>query len=118
MYVCVSQISELPYLTTMSNLLRFNLSDNLLKAMPMCVHALTGQASFPHLKYFDLRGNQICTIPNLNTRLRDLEILNISRNKIQELPDEFLISMPSLRLLDASMNELCESLVLVAKGRE
>ena len=75
--------------------------------MPDCVHSITGQASFPHLKYLDLRGNQIVTIPNLDTRLRDLEILNISKNKIQELPDEFLISMPSLRILDASRNEIC-----------
>ena len=114
----MSQIAEVPCVATMSNLLRFNLSDNLLRCMPTCVHAITGQASFPHLKYFDLRGNQICSIPNLNTRLRDLEILNISKNKIQELPDEFLISMPSLRLLDASMNELCKSRMIVMHVNE
>lgn len=76
--------------------------------MPGCEHAITGQSSFPHLKYFDLRGNQIAAVPKMDTHLRDLQVLNISRNKIEELPDEFLISMPSLRVLNASMNEICK----------
>lgn len=101
-----TQISEVPSLHAMFNLLRFNLSHNQLTCMPECVHSTSGQASFPHLRHFDLQGNQITALPNSDTHLHDLEVLNISRNKIQELPDEFLIGMPSLRILDASLNEI------------
>ncbi len=76
--------------------------------MPECVHKDTGEPSFPHLRYFDLRSNHISTIPNLYTKLHDLEVLNISKNHIELLPDEFLASMPSLRILDASMNDICK----------
>lgn len=97
----------------MSNLSRFNLSHNHLKAMPDCMHKETRKASFPHLHYFDLRSNQISTIPNVDTQLRDLEVLNISRNQIKELPVEFLVSMPSLKNLDASRNEICEHVLKI-----
>jgi Leucine-rich repeat (LRR) protein len=91
----------------MPNLTRFNLSNNQLTSMPECVFTISGQSSFPHLKYFNLRGNQIATVPR-DAYFCDLEVLNLSQNKITELPDKFLVSMPSLRILDASMNEICE----------
>lgn len=92
----------------MPNLTKFNLSNNQLMSMPECVFKLNGQSSFPHLKFFNLRGNQIVTVPKRDVHFCDLEVLNLSRNKITELPDEFLVSMPSLRILDASMNEICK----------
>ena len=95
----------------MTNLIRFNLSYNQLSVMPECVHGEYRVPSFPHLRYFDLRNNQIVAIPNLHARLDDLEILNISKNRIQALPDEFLASMPSLKVLDASMNEICKCII-------
>ena len=51
-------------------------------------------------------SNQIASIPKKDTKLRDLEELIISKNKIKEVPDEFLASLPSLKTLDASRNEL------------
>lgn len=95
----------------MINLAKFNLSHNQLTSMPECVFKLNGQSAFPHLKYFNLRGNQIVTVPK-DAHFCDLEILNISQNKIKELPDEFFISMPSLRILDASTNDICKFSIL------
>lgn len=104
-----AQISEVPVFPLMVNLTRFNLSNNQLTVVPECMSNINGQCSFPHLKYFNLRGNQIMEVPKKDARFCDLEVLNLSQNKITELPDEFLVSMPSLRILDASMNEICKS---------
>ena len=103
-----AQISEVPQFPVMPNLTRFNLSHNQLTAMPGCVFQLTGQSSFPHLKHFNLQGNQIATVPKRDAHFCDLEVLNLSKNKISDLSDEFLVSMPALRVLDASTNEICE----------
>lgn len=91
----------------MGNLLNLNLSHNQLAELPECIDKRTGKSSFPHLRYLDLRSNQITTVPDLSCcPLKDLEMLNISRNRIQKLPDDFLTGLPSLRILDASMNEI------------
>ena len=42
----------------------------------------------------------------MDTKLRNLEDLVVSKNKIGEIPDEFLASLPSIKILDASRNEL------------
>ena len=47
-------------------------------------------------------------IPNFYTRLNDLEVFLLAKNQIHALPDEFLANMPSLRILDASMNNICK----------
>lgn len=95
----------------MSNLTKFILSHNQLTVMPDCVHSITCQSSFPHLRYLDLSSNQIASVPKVDTHLRDLEYLNLSRNRLEDIPDEFLICMPSLRVLNASMNEICKFVV-------
>lgn len=92
----------------MANLTRFVLSHNQLTVMPDCIHTITCQPSFPHLRYLDLSGNQITSVPKTDTHLRDLEYLNLSKNRIEDLPDEFWVSMPSLRVMNASMNEICK----------
>lgn len=51
-------------------------------------------------------SNQIVHIPNSDSRLRELEELNISNNQIKVLPDRFLASLSSLRFLNASWNNL------------
>ena len=102
----VVQISEVPSFPVMPNLTRFNISHNQLTAMPGCTSGSTRQASFPHLRHFDLCSNQIVTVPKSDSHFCDLEVLNVSRNRIKELPDQFLVSMPSLRILDASLNEI------------
>lgn len=94
----------------MENLTKFVISHNQLTVMPDCVQTSSGPSSFPHLRYFDLSGNQITAVPKVDPLLRDLEYLNISRNRIGDLPDEFLVTMPSLHVLNAAMNEICELL--------
>ena len=54
----------------------------------------------------NLQSNHILSVPNHNTRLKDLEELNISKNRIRDLPDQFLTSVTSLKSLNASRNEL------------
>ena len=51
-------------------------------------------------------SNQIASIPKVDSKLRSLEDLIISKNRISEIPDMFLASLPSLKMLDASRNEL------------
>ena len=102
----VVQLTHLPPLPTMKNLVRLNLSHNLLSAMPLCVSESSGEPLFPYLRHLDLRSNAICAIPNCSTRLKDLEVLYLAKNKLQSLPDDFLANMPSLKILDASMNEI------------
>lgn len=108
MCCCLCQLTDLPPLPTMKSLVRLNLSHNQLQGMPHCVNMDNGEPSFPHLRHLDLSSNQISVIPNFYTRLNDLEVFQVAKNKIQALPDEFLANMPSLKILDASMNEICE----------
>ena len=64
------------------------------------------KALLPHLLHLDLRSNQIQSVPDHGTGLKDLEELNISKNQIKKLPENFLASLLSLKTLDASRNEL------------
>jgi len=97
-----NKISHVPLLSPLPNLSKLNLSSNLLEEFPP---AISGDV-FPHLRKLILKSNQIASIPKKDTKLRDLEELIISKNKIKEVPDEFLASLPSLKTLDASRNEL------------
>ena len=96
------QISRVPTLPRLPNLTRLNLSRNQLDSFPP---SLCGD-SLPRLTVLDLRSNVMTTVPRNNTGLRELEVLNISKNQIKELPDQFLASLPSIKTLDASWNEL------------
>lgn len=64
------------------------------------------KALLPHLRYLDLRSNQIQSVPDHGSGLKDLEELNVSRNQIKNLPENFFTGLHSLKTLDASRNEL------------
>lgn len=53
-------------------------------------------------------SNWIEYIEDQDTQLRDLEELNISKNQIKTLPENFLCGLCSLKTLNASMNEICK----------
>ena len=55
-----------------------------------------------------LYSNRIEHIEDQDTQLRELDELNISKNQIKALPENFLCGLCSLKTLDASMNEICE----------
>lgn len=100
------QISQVPYFSPLPNLDRLNLSSNHLEEFPPTLSKDERKPLLPHLKHLDLRTNQIQSVPNLNTSLKDLEELNVSKNQIKDLPGQFLASLLSLTTLDASRNEL------------
>lgn len=106
MLLKIMQISRVPFFSPLPNLSRLNLSSNQLEVFPPTLSKDERKALLPHLKYLDLRSNQIQSVPNQNTGLKDLEELNISKNQIKDLPEQFLASLLSLKTLDASRNEL------------
>ena len=51
-------------------------------------------------------SNEICSLPNSPLALPHLTKLDLSHNRISELPPEFLCALPSLEELDLSSNPL------------
>lgn len=100
-YINFLQICKLPLLPKLQNLVRLNLSNNQIEEFPQ-----TQDGQFPHLRVLDLRSNHIASIPNIGTGMKDLEILNVSKNLIKVIPHHFLASLISLNTIDASRNEL------------
>lgn len=105
-FLCILQISRVPIFSPLPNLVRLNLSSNQLETFPPTLGRDERTPLLPHLKYLDLRSNQIQGVPDHNVCLKDLEELNISKNQIKDLPEQFLASFLSLKTLDASRNEL------------
>ena len=105
-FFCILQISRVPIFSPLPNLIRLNLSSNQLEKFPPTLGRDERTPLLPHLKYLDLRSNQIRGVPDHNMYLKDLEELNISKNQIKDLPVQFLASFLSLKTLDASRNEL------------
>ncbi len=93
----------------MKNLLRLNLSQNNIVDMPVCVSQSSQHSSFPSLTYFDLRSNQISSIPDSQVKLRNLETLLLSDNKLRSIPESFFLNLPSLKSIDISRNKIGNS---------
>ena len=117
LFICLCiQISRMHQLPVLPNLLRLNLSKNLLEEFPSTVSPDRNQALLPHLRYLNLQSNHISSIANQSTKLGDLEELIISKNSILKLPKKFLASLTSVKILDGSRNELSKSMCACTAG--
>ncbi|XP_035828110.1 leucine-rich repeat serine/threonine-protein kinase 2 isoform X2 [Aplysia californica] len=77
------------------------LSKNKLSQFPTAMNA-----ALPHLSLLDLSCNDLSTLPNTPTNLSEMRSLDLSHNRIQLIPDEFLQGCHKLELLLAANNGL------------
>lgn len=88
-----------PYISVL--LEHLSLANNSLKEFPEWLAEF-----FPGITKLSLSGNEIEKLPSESLKMRGLKILDLSRNKIDQIPDSFLIECKYLEYLNASYNEL------------
>ncbi|KAL7666236.1 Leucine-rich repeat-containing protein [[Candida] zeylanoides] len=98
--VCESSISYIPpaVFAPLASLVKLNLSNNLLEAIPDGLHHLV------HLKNLNLADNLLVSLVGLPDNLRQLATLNLNNNKLTSL--EGLNRLASLEKVDLRRNRL------------
>ena len=91
---------SLDIITQIKSLRELRLADNLLNGM------LTPQLSkLKALEILDVSNNEITTLPPNSDEISKLRILNVAGNKLSSLPFELLVSLPLIEI-DAARNRL------------
>ncbi len=67
---------------------------------------ISGLIMYKNLKYLDLSGNKIKSIPGTISSLSKLKYLDLSGNKIKEIPIEALCKLTGLKMLNLSGNKI------------
>ena len=126
LHLAANELEEFPYEVLASNTIQvLNLSKNniaqlykdrmrltiSLKSLEINGNKLTSFPSwigdiFPALSLLQLSGNRITQLPPKGLDLRQLKLLDLSKNEIESVPGQFLEYCTSLTKLDLSHNSL------------
>lgn len=75
------------------------LKENFIPTLPLWLF------EFAHLKFLQLSGNVLCSIPEEISCLENIEYLDVSRNHLKELPKS-IVRLKKLQYLNVSDNEI------------